>query len=488
MKKYFYLNILLALIIVLELNYLATEHNFRFDFTPDKRYTLSEASVDLVSSLDQPLNITVYISSDVMPEFAIFAREVKSVLEDYRLASGGKIFFSVTDPLKSDRALAKANADGVKPFIVDVYDKDQVKSTKAYSSVVFKYNGRTEKIDYLEPSQSLEYMFSSAIEKLIYPGKPVIGILQGDNLPPFSKYKAFINSLDAYKVEPFYYDSLPLSSDKYSVIALIAPKKKLPAKTFEFLDKYLASGGRVFVALNTVEGKIDANPPVGNALNTGVDKWLENFGLKVNTNFIIDAVCGQIPVIQSNPAYRTKVDFPYFPVITNFAKHPVTTGLNAVVMSFASSIDIKQTKNIKATSIAFSGEHSGIVKPPVVFNFFRQWKKSDFPLSHLPVGVALEGDDWKMVVFSDGDFLQLPAGEQYENSDNIYLAVNSIDWLADKSGLIEVRTKGAEYKPIKDLGRKEKVFVKYLNLLLPIIFVLLIGLFVVVKNRKKRSL
>ena len=56
------------------------------------------------------------------------------------------------------------------------------------------------------------------------------------------------------------------------------------------------------------------------------------------------------------------------------------------------------------------------------------------------------------MLVSDGDFavgggqsgMQLP-------QDNVNLMVNSIDWLSDDTGLIDLKTKGITSRPIKEL-------------------------------------
>jgi len=53
--------------------------------------------------------------------------------------------------------------------------------------------------------------------------------------------------------------------------------------------------------------------------------------------------------------------------------------------------------------------------------------------------------------------------------------VNSIDWLSDDTGLIELRTKGVVSRPIDQLEEGTQNLLKYLNFLLPIILVLIYG-------------
>jgi len=117
----------------------------------------------------------------------------------------------------------------------------------------------------------------------------------------------------------------------------------------------------------------------------------------------------------------------------------------------------------------------------------------DFPLSHQVIAASLEGDlgggeATKMVVISDGDFaVNGPRGQSQQlQPDNVSLMVNSIDWLSDDTGLIELRTKGIVYRPIDQLEDDTKTFLKLLNFLLPLVLVILYGIFRMQRNRMIR--
>ena len=81
----------------------------------------------------------------------------------------------------------------------------------------------------------------------------------------------------------------------------------------------------------------------------------------------------------------------------------------------------------------------------------------------------------RMVVIGDGDFAINENGQQM-NPDNINLLVNSIDWLSDDTGLIELRTKGVSSRPIKQMEDGTRSMIKWLNFLLPILLVLIYGI------------
>jgi ABC-type uncharacterized transport system involved in gliding motility auxiliary subunit len=93
----------------------------------------------------------------------------------------------------------------------------------------------------------------------------------------------------------------------------------------------------------------------------------------------------------------------------------------------------------------------------------------------------------KIVLVSDGDFAV--NGNQQGNQlppDNISLLVNSVDWLSDDTGLIELRTKEVTSRPIKEIPEGTKTFLKWFNFILPIVLVIIYGLIKMQINRNKR--
>ncbi len=477
-RKQYILSIILITLILIELIILSYRHHLRLDLTRDHHYTLSRATREIITDLDQPVTIIAYFSKKLPPDLLSLRQELINTLEDYKSISLGKVVYQVIDPNKDSELEKQAVREGISPLVVEIREKDQTRQQKAFMGMVIKYGDKKEVIPYIAPNSSLEYLLTMNIKKLTVSDKPKIAILQGYGCPSFSNMQGFINALSVlYEPVPYYYDTAHYNLDGYKILAIIAPKDSLPPGLLDNIDRYLASGGKVFIALNTVDGNLNQSPPMGNVVVTGLDEWLKKYGLQVYQKFIIDAQCGNIQVQQSGFPFPVSVAFPYFPIISTFENHPITKGLEAVAMSFVSPMEYHgDTNKIKFTPIAFTSEHTGLEKPPVFFSVMKQWTQADFPLQHLIVGGTLEGNNWKMVVFSDGDFMQLPAGEQFEKTDNIALAVNSIDWLADDMGITELRTKGISYKPIKQMDDGTKALVKYLNFALPIILVIILGL------------
>ncbi len=88
------------------------------------------------------------------------------------------------------------------------------------------------------------------------------------------------------------------------------------------------------------------------------------------------------------------------------------------------------------------------------------------------------GEESRMIVIADGDFAVNGSGQQTQqlSADNVSLLVNSIDWLSDATGLIQLRTKGISARPLDQLEDGTKALLKWINFLLPILLIIIYGM------------
>jgi ABC-type uncharacterized transport system involved in gliding motility auxiliary subunit len=293
-----------------------------------------------------------------------------------------------------------------------------------------------------------------------------------------------------YKSETIYLsDSISIDS-KIKTLAVIRPRDSIPESHLQKLDEFVARGGRLLVAINTVDA--DLRSLSGYPITTGLEGWLIKAGVLVDLSFVIDASCGSVMVPQQVGPYtlETKVSFPYIPIIKTFNEHPVTTGLDALMFQFASTIQSIGDTTIKFTPLAFTSDRSNAVRTPLQFDIQRKWIKTDFPRQKLIVAAAIEkkNSTSKMIVVSDGDFIVNGPPQQPRRlqADNLSFFSNAIDWLSDDTGLISLRTKGATSYPIDELDENTKAILKYANFSLPLLLVIGYGLFRSQRNRIRR--
>ena len=484
--------LLLAGIVILA-NILSSRYFLRADFTADKRYTLSKATKDIVRSIDDPITVTAYFTKDLPPAIKQIRTEYKELLIEYANLSKGNLVYEFISPNDDQEIEQELAQKGVAPRILNVREKDQTVQKTVYLSAVVKYGEKEEVLPLILPGAAMEYDLSKAIKKLVVDDKPIIGLVQGHGEPSANELIQAMQSLEVlYQVEEVELSDTA-NLQKYEALAIIAPSDSIPDSQFYYLEEYLNMGGNLYVAINRVEG--DLNNAMGSEVTTGLESWLLKKGILVENRFVIDNSCNNVNVVQQQGHIRiqSQVKFPYLPLLTNFADHPISKGLETVVLMFGSPVSFTGDTAVRAEPLVFTSNMSDAVAAPVYFNIQRQWTKNDFSQSAIPVAFALEGklserSHNRMVVVGDGNFAVNGSGQQVQqvNPDNVNLMVNSIDWLADDTGLIALRTKGITNRPLEQLEDDKKAFLKYLNFLLPIVLIIIYGIIRDQRNRTRR--
>ena len=476
--------------VILVANWLSNQFFFRFDLTENKEYTMSNATKTILKGLEEPIKVKAYFSENLPPVLDKLQKEFEEKLVEYSNISKGNIEFEFVNPDDSDDLKQEAGQAGIPAVPVQVREKDQVQVKNTYLGAILEKGETKEVIQAIQPGEPLEYMLTTAIKKISVVAKPSIGIVQGHGETPIQELKEVYQGLSVlYNVENLNLDAEETIPARFKTIAIVAPKDTFLPTHLKKLDDYLAQGGNLFIGINRAEGNFQTSQITSS--NTGLETWLDSKGILVEDQILTDANCGRVNVTQQSGfmTFQTAKQFPYFPAIKTFYPHPVTKGIEEVVMPIASSIIYKGDTTSKWTPLAFTSAKTGIMSLPNFFNINKNWGNNDFIAKNLVVGGVLEGSivgqaNSRIIVFGDGDFPSQSSGRGQSNNGS--LMVNSIDWLSDDTGLIELRTKSVSTRPIEDLEDSKRSIWKYVNFLLPIVLVIGYGIFRSSRQRRTR--
>lgn len=485
----------LIVAILILVNVLSTRYFFRIDLTGDQRYSLSDATKDILKNIDEPITVTAYFSEGLPPDIEKVRQDFKNLLIEYSNRSDGEVVYEFVNPNADQEIEMKAQQSGISPIMINVRDKDQLKQQKAYLGALIQMGDKKEIIPFIQPCAAMEYALSSGIKKISMDVRPVVGLLQGHGEPGLGALQQLRMQLSVmYDVNPFNLTDTNGVPNNSNTVVIIAPTDSVIERDFIYLDEFLARGGRLLVAINSVKGNFQTAS--GELVSTGFSSWLSKYGVSIEENFVLDANCSSVMVQQQQGMFRmnTPVSFPYLPIISKFSDHPITKGLESVTLPFASSLTIvPKDTTVSFVTLATTSEKASLETLPLYFNISKQWGSNDFQMSTIPVAVAIEGNLAnntlsKMVIFSDGDFAVNGEGQgaQQLQPDNVSLMTNAIDWLSDDTGLIELRTKGVTSRPLDaQLEDGTKAIIKYGNFLFPIILIILFG---VIRSQYKKKI
>lgn len=528
------IRVLLIAGILIVVNIIALKVFFRWDLTPNKIYTLSDASKSIVSKLDDKLVIKAYFTDNLPAPYNNNRRYLQELLDDYRNASNDKISYEIISPSDETELENDAQKYGIQPVQVQTVENDRAQALKAYMGVVFLYGGKQETIPFIGSTENLEYDITGVINRLTQAELKKVGILSGPNMPGVDKIgkvnqylSKFYNvtNVDASKNAPIPNDIKTLlvfspkaQQQQNQMMGMQqAPTAVVPENLKFAIDQYIMNGGRVIFLMSKVNVTSQQQFQIAQVTPTGLEDMIESYGVKINNTILIDKECAMVSVpVQTGPIQMyTQIPFPYYPKIVNINRDlPSFAGVGQVFLGFSSDIDISAAgpKGIKATPLLITSPKTGLnqdfamvqasgkMLPDSMFKFkdlnvgviydgkFNSfYKGKTIPLDTAqgsappPGNVVEQSPETKVILLGNGDF----ALDEFRGPDeNLLFFANVIDYMTDDAGLSMIRMKDANPKPLNSIEDSTKTLVKYGLLVGPPLLVLGYGL---LRWRKRKA-
>ncbi len=463
----------------------------RLDFTANGRYSLSSVSKSIIKANKQPIVVDFFVSENLPPEMKKLAKEFKAILKEYKSLS--TVDFTInTIYTNSSEKKAKASGNGIQSIYKEFNDNEMLKIREVLLGAVFHIGNHRAIIKSISYTTPIEYEITRFLRQANTSVRPYIGFVKGHREATSAQMSGFINELfqlTEVKTIDLQQDE---SLNDFNVLCIIAPQEVYSSTEIERLEEYLKNGGRLFIALNHAVGQINEHQNNGFINRTGIEDMLEEKGLKIKYDFVIDRCCGKLSPTRHFLSHLQKHSFssyfPYFPNITNFSEHAVTKELSSMLLFFASSIEQVRTQTPYIyEELARSSSTSGVQQAPIFFNLYKQWTLEDFKHPYNTVAALLTNNDDKsaIITITDADFIFNDSNLQGYN-DNMNFAINSIEWLADNSGLIQLRNKFTTFTSLDPISERMEEILKYLNFFLPILIVVSAAIVIYKRNQRKR--
>ncbi|MBI1321463.1 MAG: ABC transporter permease subunit [Candidatus Hydrogenedens sp.] len=251
----------MCIAIGLAFNWLMADFSLvRLDMTQDKIFTVSEASKSILSRPDAPVKVNLYITpeGDMPTAMKTLEQEITDKLEEMRLASGGKLDYSVVhmqvanviadkqepgeeeeEEKTEDMAVEKRMLDkGVEPFSVQAMGNDEVTNKLVYSSIGVGYKDKPEEIiPRIIPQvmPELEYKLVSTIYKLTRDKAPKVALVAPKEAMAIDPMVRRMMEQQGMQIpesdDPYIYLEQILQSEKYEVERVELTKESpLPAE------------------------------------------------------------------------------------------------------------------------------------------------------------------------------------------------------------------------------------------------------------------
>jgi ABC-2 type transport system permease protein len=428
-KKFINTAFLSVLGLMFSLSAISISFFTRFDFTKEKRYTISPVSRQIMESLQEPVKVTVYLKGDNFPpEMKKLQRATRDMLNDLQAYTHGELKFDFIDPLAK-----KDLSDDEKKAVYDTLESKgiigqnySVKTDNGISQMILfpaalvEYKGRSIPVSLMQSQnsmsnlsddemvnnsvQNLEYAFSSAIKKISAGNRPSIGFTEGHNeLSDLQLAYAMRSLSDGFNVGRINLDSIPFAG-LMTLKMVVIPKPDKPFNEAEKykLDQYIMRGGKVLWTIDPVSAELDSMKGHGMEQLTfpktlNLDDQLFTYGVRLNTDLIADLICASIPVTTGDVGGQPQMQllpWLFYPIFIPTSKHPIVKNLDGIRSEFASTIDTLDIKDVKKVVLLQSSPNNNRVHTPKLISleaFEQEPDRKDFQSTPKTVAVLLEG-------------------------------------------------------------------------------------------------
>ncbi len=469
--------LVITVIVLLALNFAGNFYFKRFDLTHDKRYTLSDTTLSLVESVEEPLYIDVFLEGDFPGEFKRLQDETKQLLEEFH-AYNPNIIFQFVNPLEDeserDQVIQEFYNNGLTPISVTVDDKGKQTQEMVFPWAVASYGDKGAKIQLLKNQmgastaekvissvQHLEYALADALNKVTKDKEKKIAILKGNGEMHDLLMADFLKQVrENYFIGAFTLDSVASNPNKtlaelkkYDLAVIAKPTERFSEEEKEVLDQYIVNGGKTLWMVDAVQIDMDSlYNETGSTLafprDLNLNDMFFKYGFRLNPDMIKDELATPIKLATGAEGSGTQYQqyiwryspFAYpDPTVYEGANHPVVKNLGGIKLEFANPIDTLEN-GIDKTILLTSSQYSKPIGTPIEVKLdmvTEQTSPKDYQgFGFIPTSVLLEGqfhsmyenrilpfkdpsykvtgEEGKMIIISDGDIVKNQLDKNYQ--------------------------------------------------------------------------
>jgi len=427
---------------------LSHNHNWRKDFTENKRHSLSEQTLNVLADLDQEIKVTAFAwksGADYEVVHALF--------ELYEYESD-MIDFKLIDPDLSPGLAGQYEIGAYRPPVV-----------------FFESESGRETITTVSEEQA-----TNALIKVTRTAKKKIHFLTGHGERALdttgendlSEAKKLLQNKH-YDPQSFLLMRAEDVPDDCAILVVCGPEKDLTEPELEAIERYIEKGGRMLMMID---------PETAPSLKP----FLERYGIVLGDDVIVDRLS------------RLFGGDYLMPIPTAYSDHPITSRYNvAPFFPVVRSVSEGEAPGARTSWLIKTGD--------------RSWAETDFealrrgeatfepedtpgPVSLAAVSEidpvepspAPDGDEQKaaIVVFGDSDFI---TNARINLSGNADLFMNVIHWLGKEEKLIAIPPKEKKSTPLV-LTAAEARMIFFLPVIVLPGMVLAAGVFVFVRRSR----
>ncbi len=393
---------------------LSYRHNWRKDFTANKRHSLSDQTLNVLKELSTPIKVIAFVWKG-SPAYD----EVKELLDLYRYESD-MLNVELVDPDLNPRL---ANEFELGKYQIPV--------------VFFEGEKGRETVSDLTEEQA-----TNALIKITRGEKRIVYFTTGHGERLLDSTDDMGLSIAQKLLENKNYDSRPLLLMREvavlsdcDILVVCGPRENLAEPELQAIDDFLQNGGRVLILIDPEE-------------SATLEPFLKRFGIVIGDDIVVDRLS------------RLFGGDYLMPIPTSYSTHPVTKNFNiAPFFPVARSVSIAEVPDFYTTWLIRTGEGSWAETDLEALKEGKATFDAEQDIAG-PVSLAAvseirpaepketeskEPKNGAVVVFGDSDFV---VNSRINLSGNSEMFMNTINWLAGEENLIAIPPKEKSFSPL----------------------------------------
>jgi ABC-type uncharacterized transport system involved in gliding motility auxiliary subunit len=433
----------LALILLVQVNYVASRHYQRFDLTAAETFTLSPQTKAVLSELAYPVRFT-----SVFRESS-FATEMRDLLAAYAGAGRG-LEVQHLDPDRDPGALERlGDRAGLKSLrlsslVIEYRDRARVlTSGELWSRPTELRNGRRLEIQGARPIFRGEEAVTSALMALTSdaPVKVCFAAGHGEKSAESFEGEGYALARDRLKREGYLVETISLAGggavpSPCQVLVQPGPRSQASPQDVAALDAFLQAGGKWLVMVDPWQ-------------SGGLDELLKSWGVGIRTGYLVDPKSTIAGVSEDTL------------VAAQYQAHPVTNALLGIPLVFpyaAAVFKAESQRQLEATELVLTTDQ-GIARTD------RRGSPDAPPLpkasgSRYAVAVAVSEavnyyaadgrhEPARIVAVGNSTFA---SNRHLLRAGNADFLLNAADWLARRDSLVALRARSTDERRVSLTG------------------------------------
>lgn len=455
----------MTIVIVFLLNFLLSTLPVRLDFSQGKIYTLSPATKKVLSSLQKPIAITFFASSNLPARLLPLKTDVVDILNEYSEMKG-KVSVSVVDPSKNENALKQVKEAGIPELQFSQMDQNKYAVTASYFGLLIAYGDKKEALPQVTDLSTLEYNLTSTIYRLTKTSLDKVAVIG-----PMADLQIVGQVLSSqFEVDPITLsdkEDFTIPASNKALVLVETPEQMLTGNETAAVKKYLQASGRAMLFVDGVG--IDSNFVASNSASDLLG-LVKDYGIAVDKNLVLSANAELVSFSSSQGSFF--VPYPFWFKTNGFnSQSSYFNGVRQLTFPFSSSLTLNNNGDYETKPLVMTIKQSWTQKDQYVLDPQLQQtpKSSDFKTLVVAAESKSKSGQGQLIVVPSSRF---PL-DRYQNqtSDNLGFLLNSLNEMASGGALTGIRARMTNYYPLPELADSQKDLFKYSAiLLLPLLF------------------